>query len=198
MAKQGISKTKALALNVQNMLELLGIGNEHGTKETPLRVAKMLQEFTKPFDARSILKDFEHVGHGKNGYSGMVVQSRIPFSMLCEHHLLPAIGEADLGYVPGDRVLGLSKLTRLVDAIGHERPSLQEAICDRITDTLEHFLKPKGVMCVITAEHGCMACRGVKAPGVFTTTSSLRGVFREVPQARAEFFSLAEKGRNHG
>ena len=120
----------------------------------------------------------------------MIAQSNIPFRMLCEHHLVPAIGRAAIGYIPNKRVVGLSKLTRLVQAVGTERPSLQEYICDKVADLLFEHIDPKGVIVAIKAEHGCMACRGVNSPGVMTMTSSVKGVFRDVPAARDEFFQL--------
>ena len=154
--------------------------------ETPRRVAAMLLEFHQPFDPQTLLRD----GFSLANYSGMVTQKNIPFVGMCAHHLLPMYGRAAIGYVPHKRVLGLSKLTRLVRAIGHETPSLQETLTDRIADILWQHLEPKGVIVVIDAEHSCMSARGVKALGVITVTSSLRGIYRDVPQAREEFFNL--------
>lgn len=186
---------QALEDHVKIMLRLLGLDtNSEGLKETPRRVISYLLEYRQKLDAEAILKDgFETPGE----HSSMVIQSPLPFRMMCEHHLLPALGYASIGYIPGKRVIGLSKLPRLVDAVGVEKPSIQEAICDKIADILNKSLEPKGVIVTIHAEHSCMACRGVRAAGVITVTSSVRGVFRDVPQARAEFFALISGG-SHG
>lgn len=164
---------------------------EPGLLETPRRFIDYLLEFAQPLNAEKILGDGFEVD--STGYHSMVVQTSIPFRMICEHHLLPAIGRAALGYVPGARVIGLSKLTRLVQAVGTEKPSIQEAICDRVANLLDKHLTPKGVIVVLRAEHTCMACRGVNSPGVLTTTSAVRGIFRDVPAARSEFFDLIRK-----
>ncbi|KKM88545.1 hypothetical protein LCGC14_1257640 [marine sediment metagenome] len=161
---------------------------EPGLLETPRRFVDYLLEFAQPLRIKEVLGNGFDVD--STGSHSMVVQTNIPFRMICEHHLLPAIGRAALGYVPNATVVGLSKLTRLVQAVGTERPSIQEAICDRIANLLDEHLEPKGAIVVLRAEHTCMACRGVNAPGIFTTTSAVRGVFRDVPQARSEFFSL--------
>lgn len=176
---------------VHALLRQLGIADEPGTLETPKRVVKAMMEFAKGEpNWEEVFTVFEHKG-SKNGFSGMVVQTNIPFRCLCEHHLMPATGFATLGYIPNKHVVGLSKLARVVDAVGTIRPSLQEYVCDKICDVLEERLDPVGVMCVITATHACMHCRGVNKPGVDTVTSSLRGAFIHVPAARQEFFELA-------
>lgn len=155
--------------------------------DTPRRFVKYMEEFLQPFNAEETLK----TGFGSpKEYHGMVVQTNIPFRGLCAHHLAPYLGTASIGYVPGERVIGLSKLGRLVKGIGLMRPSIQEQQTDEIADTLWDVLRPKGVIVVIQAEHTCMAARGLAAPNVPTITSSLRGVFRDVPQARQEFFDL--------
>lgn len=185
------AKVHRIATSMASILKELGHDlSDPSLAETPKRVAKALLEFHQPFDARAILKDGFASTEGT--LNEMVVQAGIPFRMLCEHHLLPAIGRANVGYIPTKRVVGLSKLTRLVQAIGTEKPSLQEAICDRTAALLEEHLAPRGVMVVISAEHSCMACRGVNSPGVDTVTSSLRGAFRDVQAARQEFFELVK------
>ena len=167
---------------------LVGMGlkpDGEGLKETPRRVVGFLEEFCQPFPS--------HIWSGvfaSNGHDGIVAVSNIPFRMICEHHLLPALGYASIGYIPNKLVLGLSKLPRLVDAVGTEKPSLQEYITDRIADLLVENIEPSGTICMIKAEHTCMACRGVASPGVVTTTSSVRGLFRNVPAAREEFFHM--------
>jgi len=170
---------------------LMGMGldpEEPGLIQTPRRVVGYLMEYSGQVDPEEVLKDgFESPNTDSHA---MVVQSGIPFRMACEHHLLPAVGRAAIGYIPGDRVIGLSKLTRLVQAVGTERPSLQEAITERVANILSEKAKPKGVIVVTRAEHTCMACRGINAPGVQTMCSSVKGVYRDVPHARAEFFDL--------
>ena len=156
------------------------------TENTHVRFAKYLAEFCQPIDVEGIFKVFDK----PNGHDSMVIQTNIPFRMCCEHHLLPAVGHASIGYIPNDQVIGLSKLCRLVDAVGVERPSLQEKISDRIVSLLATHLKPKGIMLVIKSEHSCMACRGVTKPNVPTITSTINGIFRDVTSARQEFLSL--------
>lgn len=173
---------------VTELLYSLGMDprNEPGIADTPKRVLKYMREFRQPLDADAILgKTFDNPG-----YKGMVVQSRIPFKGMCEHHLAPIMGYAAVGYIPEDRVVGLSKIARLVMGVGRERPSLQEAHTQRIANLINEHLKPKGVIVVIEAEHGCMACRGVSISGVITSTSAMHGIYRDVPAARDEFFTL--------
>lgn len=162
--------------------------------ETPTRWVKFMREFLQPFDPREILKA-GFTTPGKDSYHGMVTQTNIPFRGLCAHHLAPYLGTASIGYVPDAKVVGLSKLGRFVLAVGLRSPSIQEAQTDEIADTLMEVLEPKGVIVVISAEHTCMGARGLAAPGVPTTTSSVRGIFRDVPHARQEFFSLLESAR---
>lgn len=169
--------------------------DDESVQGTPSRFVKYLAEYRQPLD---IDKIFGSVFKVKEGHSSMVIQCNIPFRMMCEHHLLPAVGKAAIGYVPHGRVIGLSKLTRLVDAVGTERPSLQEHIVDRIQDLMMKHLKPKGVMVVVKAAHGCMQCRGVNAPGVVTISSAVTGVFRDNPSARDEMLSLMQTEMNMG
>jgi len=159
------------------------------TENTATRFMKYLAEFTQPIDMDKI---FGSTFEDPADHPPMIIQHPIPFRMVCEHHLLPAVGVAALGYVPHKRVLGLSKLTRLVDAVGVEQPSLQEHRANRIMDLMNQHLEPKGVMLVIKSQHGCMACRGVNVRGVDTTTSHVSGVFRDNPTARAEFLALIQ------
>ncbi len=175
---------------VQGLLIAMGLDpNEPGLEETPRRVASYLLEFVQPFPDNIWSGTFDAKGH-----NGIIALSNIPFRMICEHHLLPALGHAAVGYIPNKTILGLSKLPRLVDAVGTERPSLQEVVTDRIADLLGENIEPDGVIVVIKAEHTCMACRGIATPGVTTTTSSVRGLFRNVPAAREEFFHLINGG----
>lgn len=113
----------------------------------------------------------------------------------CAHHLLPFFGEASIGYIPTEKIVGLSKLARLVQAAGVRKPSMQETITDDIVRTVDVVLKPRGVMVVVKAEHTCMAVRGIVTPGVSTITSAVRGVFRDAPHTRIEFFELCKAAR---
>lgn len=161
-------------------------------RDTPVRFLKYLQEFIKPFDPEEVL------GNGftvEDGFHSMVVQSGIPFRGVCAHHLLPMVGHAAIGYIPRERVVGLSKLTRLVDAVGTELPGLQEFYCDKIADTLMNHLKPAGVIVNIHSEHMCMACRGVAEPDVVTSTTTVRGAFRDETTARETFYRLLAEAK---
>ncbi len=123
----------------------------------------------------------------------MVLVTGIRVVSLCEHHLLPFTGTAVVGYVPDEKVVGLSKLPRLVDAFAR-RLQVQERLTEQIATALIDHLKPKGVGVVIRAHHACMGLRGITQPNAEMTTSALKGVMREVPEARAEFLALARDG----
>lgn len=177
------------------VMETLGFDlTDENFDGTPERFVKYLLEYHKHFDEAKVLKvDFGST-HNEEGYKGMVVQSNIPFRTICPHHLLPVLGVAHLAYIPTDRLVGISKLTRIVDAVGHEMPRMQETCTDMIADILMRRLKAKGVMVVIRADHGCMTGRGVQVHNTPTSTSTLRGLFRDVPSAKDEFFQLVELG----
>lgn len=168
---------------------LPGWQDDPSTEDTANRFVKYLAEFRQPFNTEKV---FGSTFDTADANPSMVIQTPIPFRGMCEHHLLPMTGVAALGYVPHEKVIGLSKLTRLVDAVGVERPSLQETIAHRIVDLMVEHLKPKGVMLVIKSKHGCMSCRGVKAPGTDTLSSVVQGVFRDNATARQEFMSLIQ------
>jgi|SRR5256885_321870 len=185
-----------------SVLETIGIDvmdeNFNGTAE---RFVKYLQEYSKPFDPKEVLRiGFNHVQAqaNRNDYRGMVVQTNIPWRTICPHHLLPVFGRCHIGYIPGSRVTGLSKLTRLAQAVGTEKPRLQETCTDVIADLLDKYLEAKGVIVVISAEHGCMFGRGVKTHNTPTSTSTVRGLFRDVPSARQEFFELIRINQGAG
>ncbi len=185
-------RPKIMQQAIDDFLVGSGLTGAHATglEDTPRRFTEYLLEYMQPFDPAELLK-----AEFKLSYAGMVVQSHIPFRMICEHHLLPALGFASVGYIPHKKVVGLSKIARLVQAVGTEKPGLQESVTDRIVDLLNTHLEPRGVICVISAEHTCMASRGVNVPNVMTTTSSITGVFRDVPQAREEFFALTAQAQ---
>ncbi len=125
----------------------------------------------------------------EEGYDELVLVEDIPFRSLCEHHMLPFAGVAHVGYLPGSRILGLSKLARLV-AHAASRPQTQERLTTHVAEELDHRLRPRGVGVVLHAQHACMSLRGARAHGTWTRTSSLSGELTEDPARRAEFLSL--------
>jgi len=179
---------------MREVLELLGIDLEdENFRETHIRFVRYLKEYLQPYDVTDVLGiDFanQNAVGGHDSYKGLVAQTNIPWNTICPHHLLPVIGRCHIGYIPNDRVVGLSKLTRLAQAVGREKPRMQETCTDIIADQFSELVKPKGIVVVISAIHGCMSGRGVLAHETPTVTSTVRGVFRDVPQARAEFFEL--------
>ncbi len=180
---------------IKDTLREFGIDLEdENFKDTPVRWLKYLGEFMQPFDAEKVLKvTFNSKPGTPNTYQhAMIVQSNIPYQAVCAHHLVPVLGHAHVGYIPHHTVVGLSKLTRLVHGCSHEKPSLQEDVGIRVVDELMKHLTPLGAMCVIKAEHGCMACRGVARLGIETTTASLRGYFIDKHEARSEFYELVK------
>lgn len=164
-------------------------GLRDGTEETPARAARAWRELTSGYDLHpaDVFKTFEG-----DGYDELVLLSNVPFHSLCEHHLLPFMGVAHIGYIADGRIIGLSKLVRLLD-IYARRLQVQERLATQIVDALEKFLAPKGSLCVIEAEHLCIACRGVAKAGIVTTTSVVRGVFRDKDASRAEVLALIRR-----
>lgn len=170
---------------------LIAIGEDptrEGLLETPARVARAYGELLSGYgeDPGAHLERQFEVNHDE-----MVVVSDIPFSSLCEHHLLPFIGKAHLAYIPGasGRVCGLSKLARVVDGYA-KRLQVQERLTVQIADDLMNRLNADGALVVLEAEHLCMTVRGVHKPGSITTTSAVRGLFKDRPATRAEALSL--------
>jgi GTP cyclohydrolase I len=151
--------------------------------ETPRRVAASYAELLTP--APFTLTTFPN----DEGYDELVLARAIPFASLCQHHLLPFVGVAHVGYLPADRILGLSKLARVVERFAR-RLQLQERLTTQVADWLQTQLEPKGVGVVLEAEHLCMTMRGVRAAGAHTVTSSLHGLLRSDPRSRQEFFAL--------
>ena len=126
------------------------------------------------------------------GYDELVLARRIPVRSVCEHHLLPFVGVAHVGYLPGTRILGLSKLARVVEHFAC-RPQVQERMTVQVADWLARHLEPKGVGVVVQAEHSCMTLRGAQARGADTVTSALRGALRDDARSRQEFFALTDR-----
>jgi GTP cyclohydrolase I len=163
--------------------------DREGLLETPKRVAKSYRELFQGYesDPRAYLeKTFQEVG----GYDELVVLKDIRFVSFCEHHMLPVVGRAHVGYLPTDRVVGISKLARVVQGYGR-RLQIQEKMTSEIAKAIHEVLRPHGVGVVIEAEHSCMTLRGVNVPGASLSTSHLIGVVRDDPRTREEFFRLA-------
>jgi GTP cyclohydrolase I len=169
-------------------LAALGIDlDSNGMRETPARMARAYAELFDPAPLR--LTTFDNA----EGYDELVIARRIPFRTLCEHHLLPFAGVAHVGYLPGERILGLSKLARIVEHFA-ARPQTQERLTRQVADCLLDRLQPRGAGVVLEAEHTCMTLRGVRATGATTVTSALLGSLRADPRSRSEFFALAGAG----
>ncbi len=166
--------------------------DREGLAETPARVAKSYRELFAGYatDPRGYLeRTFEEVG----GYDELVVLRDIPVVSFCEHHMLPVIGRAHVGYLPTNRVVGISKLARVVHGFAR-RLQIQEKLTAEIAHAIDEVLSPKGVGVVIEAEHSCMTLRGVNTPGASLITSHLTGVIRDDARTRQEFLRLARGG----
>lgn len=154
--------------------------------ETPARVARMYAELfcgLRADPGRHLKKVFT------DQYDEMVLVRDISFNSMCEHHLLPFMGKAHVGYLPRGKVTGLSKLARVVEEISH-RPQVQERMTHQIADLINADLDPKGVIVILEAEHTCMTIRGIRKPGSLTVTSAVRGLFKTNPASRAEAMAL--------
>ena len=166
------------------LLDALGVDlTDESLRDTPRRMAAMYAELLTP--AQFTATTFPNDG----GYDELVVATGIPFHSLCEHHLLPFHGVAHVGYLPGERIVGLSKLGRVVDLYAR-RLQVQERLTTQVARWLCDALEPRGVGVVIEAEHLCMSLRGVQKPGARTITSALHGVVRDDPRTRQEFLAL--------
>ncbi len=159
-----------------------------GLIETPKRVAKSYRELFQGYEVEPrdyLEKTFEEVG----GYDELIVLKDIRFVSFCEHHMLPVVGKAHVGYLPTDRVVGISKLARVVRGYAR-RLQIQEKMTSEIANAIQDVLRPVGVGVVIEAEHSCMTMRGVDVPGASLSTSCLLGAVREDPRTREEFLRL--------
>ena len=172
-----------------DFLSALGIDvDREEMRETPARMARAYAEL---FSAQPLrLTTFPN----DEGYDELVLARAIPFRTVCEHHLLPFSGVAHVGYLPGERIVGLSKLARLVEHFA-ARPQVQERLTKQVADCLAARLRAPGVGVLLEAEHTCMTLRGVRAHGAKTVTSALLGTLRADPRRRAEFFALAGVAR---
>jgi GTP cyclohydrolase I len=172
---------------VREIIEAIGEDpNREGLLDTPRRIAESYQEIFAGLNVDP--KAYLAVGFDE-GHEEMVIIRDIPFYSLCEHHFLPFHGVAHVGYIPEGRVVGISKLARVVEAYA-KRPQLQERLTTQIAECIVEALQPDGVAVVIEAEHTCMTMRGVKKPGSRVVTSAMRGRFRRRDVTRAEFLSL--------
>ncbi|MGE0408800.1 MAG: GTP cyclohydrolase I FolE [Amphiplicatus sp.] len=159
-----------------------------GLVDTPQRVIDAFLEYFRGYDENPevyLQRTFEQVG----GYDEIVILRAIPFHSHCEHHLAPILGKAHVAYLPRDRVVGISKLARVVHAFA-KRLQVQERLTAEIADCIQNVLEPLGVCVVVEATHACMTCRGVETPGVIMTTSRMMGVFRDDDKARQEVLRL--------
>jgi GTP cyclohydrolase IA len=166
------------------LLAALGVDlADESVSDTPRRMARMYAELLtpQPFSPTTFPND--------GGYDELVVATGIPFHSLCEHHLLPFVGVAHVGYLPGERIIGLSKLARVVELFARHL-QVQERLTTQVAGWLDDHLAPRGVGVVLEAEHMCMALRGVQKPGARTVTSALHGLVRDDARTRQEFFAL--------
>jgi GTP cyclohydrolase I len=178
---------------VRTLIEWAGDDpGREGLLETPKRVAKAYRELFAGYEAdpREYLeRTFDEVG----GYDELVVLRDIRVVSFCEHHMLPFLGKAHVGYLPDKRVVGISKLARVVNGFAR-RLQIQEKLTAEIAQAIQDILQPKGVGVVVVSEHSCMTMRGVNTPGSRLTTSSLLGVVRDDPRTRQEFLELVRNG----
>ena len=162
--------------------------DREGLLDTPARVARAWKEYARGYGedpARHLSRTFEEVG----GYDEIVLLKDIPFQSHCEHHMAPIIGKASIAYLPQDRVVGISKLARVLHGFAR-RLQVQERLTAQVADCIWDHLHPLGVAVVIEASHACMTARGVNTPGVMMTTSRMMGVFREDERSRREVLAL--------
>lgn len=158
-----------------------------GLRDTPQRFNKFLDEFLNPEPPKITVFNSE-------GYDEMVIQTNIPFYSICEHHLLPFFGQGAMAYIPDKKIVGLSKLARILDHTSR-RLQNQERITEQVAEFLQEAIRPKGVGVILQARHLCMEMRGVQKPETLTTTSAVRGLFKVDPRTRAEFIELVKASK---
>jgi len=190
LALEQAAKVEEIRKSVCRILDTLGLDrSDPNLVETPARVAKMylelfggLEEGAEP--KVTLFPNDEH-------YTAMVIEKDIPFYSMCSHHLIPFYGHAHMAYIPNEKIIGLSKMPRIVDFYAH-RPQLQERLTEQVAGFLSEKLSPQGVMVVIEARHLCVEMRGIKKPGALTVTSAIRGIFYNRP-VREEFLDLLNR-----
>src|SRR5262245_12599573 len=183
-------KAEKVAHHVRGILSTLGLDlTDPNLAETDVRVAKMYLEMFQGLEqgAEPKITTFPN----EEGYSHMVMEKSIPFYSMCAHHLVPFYGHAHIAYIPNDRILGLSKFSRILEFYA-KRPQLQERLTAQVVAFLVEELAPQGAMVVIEARHLCVEMRGVKKPGAVTVTSAIRGIFHQKP-VREEFLDLLRR-----
>ncbi len=183
---------KRIEKATREILEAVGEDPEReGLHDTPRRIGQMYAELFSGIGVDPIAE--LRVGF-EEGCDEMIVLRDIPFYSMCEHHLLPFFGTASIGYIPNGRVVGISKLARVVEIVSR-RPQVQERMTMQIADAVVQGLQPQGVAVVVEAQHMCMTMRGIKKPGSVIVTSANRGLFRRRAATRAEFFSILQANR---
>ena len=188
MAKKGLIDQGRIQRAVEEIIAAIGENpTREGLVNTPSRIAELYAEVFSGVDEDPL--EILVVGFEEEEHEEMVVLKDIPFYSMCEHHFLPFHGLAHVGYIPAGRLVGISKLARVVEVLAR-RPQLQERLTGQIADTIMDALKARGVGVVIEAEHLCMTMRGIRKPGSRLVTSANRGIFRSYPATRAEFFSI--------
>jgi GTP cyclohydrolase I len=183
-------RVREIAAHLRRVVELLGLDpSDPNLRETPERVARMYLEMFHGLSegAEPKVTAFPNDEH----YTAMVMEKDIPFYSLCSHHFVPFYGHAHLAYIPSERIVGLSKMPRIVEFYAR-RPQLQERLTEQIAGFMAEKLAPQGVMVVVEARHLCVEMRGVKTPGALTVTSAIRGIFFNRP-VREEFLDLLNR-----
>ena len=188
---KGVDHARVRSAVIELLAALGDDPSRDGLRDTPRRIAEMYEEI---FGGLSIdPTEYLNVGF-EVAHDEMVILREIPFYSMCEHHFLPFHGEAHVGYVPDGRVVGISKLARVVEGFAR-RPQIQEQLTSQVAEAIMDTLKPDGVAVVIEAEHLCMTMRGVKKPGSRMVTSAMRGQFKRSSVTRAEFLALVAGNR---
>ena len=186
----GEAKVREISSHMRRVIELLGLDpTDPNLAETPERVARMYLEMFQGLSEGAEPKIT--VFPNDERYTAMVMEKDIPFYSLCAHHFVPFYGHAHIAYVPNDKIVGLSKMPRILEFYAR-RPQLQERLTEQVATFLAEKLGPQGVMVVIEARHLCVEMRGVKKPGAMTVTSAIRGIFHNKP-VREEFLDLLNR-----
>jgi GTP cyclohydrolase I len=191
--ENGLEESNGIEDNIRRIMQFIGEDpDREGLRETPERVTRALKHWFSGYDQdpATVLKTFTD---GAEGCDEMVVVADIPFFSHCEHHMAPVFGTATIGYIPSEKIIGLSKLPRLLEVFAR-RMQVQERLTNQVAEALMEHLQPLGCGVVIKARHFCMESRGIEKMGSTTTTSALRGVFKTEPSTRSEFLALAHKG----